>query len=257
MVRIEGRTAAHGQDRPGVRVHDQHGGAGGIRPLHGVIQRILDDKLHLAVDGQVDCSYHCLFFGLFRISIFIGNDPSHGIGLDGLPRLRSLEDAVQGQLQPGQTAVVGAYEAKHLGCHGFLGIIAFAFRNKMQSGQFIFFYDRNDLLVILRFQHALDPDKLPLQRKIFIQRCLADVQDRRQLLSRDSRNIPEFPGFPRFGAFIHLIRIDIKGMDHDADGQFFPVPVHDTAPWRVPFDLFRNLGHSALSQLRAADDLYP
>ena len=76
-------------------------------------------------------------------------------------------------------------------------------------------------------------------------------------MGSDAGNVPDLPAFSGFCAFVHLIRVHIKGMDHDADRKLFPVPVHDASPGRMPFYLFRNLGHSPFSQLRSADDLYP
>ena len=149
-------------------IHDQNRRPCRMGPLHGIVQGILNDKLHLAVNGQIDRGHHGLFFRLFRVGIFIGNDPAHGIGLKGLPGLCPFQDAVQGQFQAGQAAVVRSYKAQHLGRHGFFRIIPFTFGNKMQACQFMILNDLNDLFIVFGFQHALDPYKLAFQRKIFI-----------------------------------------------------------------------------------------
>ena len=219
MIGIECGPAAHSQNRPGMGIHDQHRGRGCMGSFHGVIQRVFDDKLHLAVDGQIHGSHLDLFPVLFQVRVLVGNGAAHGVHHFCLAHLCAFQDAVQSQFQSGKPAVVRSHKAQNLGCHGFFRIIAFAFSNKMQARQLVFFNNLYDLLVVFRFQHALDPDKLALQCKVFIQSLFADVQNRRQFLGCDSGNVPIFRLlFSRFGALIHFIGIYVEGMHHDTDG---------------------------------------
>ena len=239
-------------------IHDQHRGGCRIGPFHGVIQRVFDDKLHLAVDGQIHGGHLDFFPVFFQVRVLVGNGAAHGVHHFCLAHFRAFQNAVQRQFQSGKPAVVRSYKAQHLGCHGFFRIIAFAFGNKMQARQLVFLNNLYDLLVVFRLQHTLDPDKLSFQCKVFIQSLFADVQNRRQFLGCDPGDVPVFCLlFAGFGALVHLIGIHIQGMHHDADRQFFPVPVHDPPPGRMPFDFVCNLYGSPFPQLRAADDLNP
>ena len=128
VVGIKGRPAAHGQDGARFRVHDDHGGAGGISPLHGVVQGIFYHKLHLAVDGQV----HRRNLGRTFIhqTAFRYGAPQ-GVHFFFLIEQGAFQNSVQGQFQTGQAAVILAYETQNLGGHRLLGIIPFAFLLKI------------------------------------------------------------------------------------------------------------------------------
>lgn len=127
----------------------------------------------------------------------------------------------------------------------------------MQARQFFVLDNLPDALVFLRLQHALNPQELPLQGEILVELLRIHVKRRGQLVRRDTRRVARRDRTGRVGIVIHFLLVDVKGVDHDAHGQFFAVAVHDAAAGRVAPDLVRRLRRRAPGHLPAIDNLHP